>query len=91
VLKIRTVKELLQFIEESGEKDVMEVLKKEIYNIRLTVITNMTRNNKEKNAGRIVQTVAEKYLTIQSTDLGSVSYDKQVKNPGPKDQALVRP
>ena len=78
VLKIRTVKELLQFIEESGGKDVMEVLKKEIDNIRLTVITNMTRNNKEKNAGRIVQTVAEKYLTIQSTDLGSVSYDKQI-------------
>jgi len=78
VLKIRTVKELLQFIEESGGKDVMEVLKKEIDNIRLTIITNMARDNKEKNAGRIVQTVAEKYLTIQSTDLGSVSYDKQI-------------
>jgi len=78
VLKIRTVKELLQFIEESGGKDVMEVLKKEIDNIRLTVITNMARDNKEKNAGRIVQTVAEKYLTIQSTELFSVSYDKQI-------------
>jgi len=78
VLKIRTVKELLQFIEESGGKDVMEVLKKEIDNIRLTVITNMARDNKERNAGRIVQTVAEKYLTIQSTDLLSVSYDKQI-------------
>jgi len=78
VLKIRTVKELLMFIEESGGEDVMEVLKKEIDNIRLTVITNMARDNKEKNAGRIVQTVAEKYLTIQSTDLFSVSYDKQI-------------
>ncbi|MBW2575626.1 MAG: P-loop NTPase, partial [Deltaproteobacteria bacterium] len=78
ILKIRTVKELLMFIEESGGEDVMEVLKKEIDNIRLTVITNMAKDNKEKNAGRIVQTVAEKYLTIQSTDLFSVSYDKQI-------------
>ncbi len=78
VLKIRTVKELLQFIEESGGKDVMDVLKKEIENIRLTVITNMARDNKEKNAGRIVQIVAEKYLTVQSTELFSVSYDRQI-------------
>lgn len=78
VLKIRTVKELLQFIEESGGKDVMNVLRKEIEKIRLTVITNMARDNKEKNAGRIVQIVAEKYLTIQSTELCSVSYDRQI-------------
>ena len=79
VLKIRTVKELLQFIEESGGKDVMDVLRKEIEKIRLTVITNMARDNKEKNAGRIVQIVAEKYLTIQSTELCSVSYDRQIR------------
>jgi len=78
VLKIRTVKELLQFIEESGGKDVMDVVQKEIENIRLTVITNMARDNKEKNAGRIVQIVAEKYLTVQSTELFSVSYDRQI-------------
>ena len=78
VLKIRTVKELLQFIEESGGKDVMEVLKKEIENIRPTIITNMARGNKEKNAGQIVQIVAEKYLTTQTTDLCSVSHDKQI-------------
>lgn len=79
VLKIRTVKSLLQFIEESGGKDVMDVLRKEIEKIRLTVITNMARDNKEKNAGRIVQIVAEKYLTIQSTELCSVSYDRQIR------------
>ncbi len=78
VLKIRTVKELLQFIEESGGKDVMEILKKEIENIRPTIITNMARDNKEKNAGQIVQIVAEKYLTTQTTALCSVSYDKQI-------------
>ncbi|MBW2014116.1 MAG: hypothetical protein JRF31_05255 [Deltaproteobacteria bacterium] len=56
----------------------MEVLKKEIENIRPTIITNMARGNKEKNAGQIVQIVAEKYLTTQTTDLCSVSHDKQI-------------
>jgi flagellar biosynthesis protein FlhG len=78
VLKIRTVKELLQFIEESGGKDVMEELKKEIEKIRPAIITNMTRDSKERNAGQIVQIVAEKYLTTQTTNLSSVSYDKQI-------------
>lgn len=78
VLKIRTIKELFQFIEESDEKDIIEVLKKEIGNIRLQVITNMVKKEKEENAGRIVQIVAEKYLTISTSDLGSVSYDKHI-------------
>ncbi len=77
-LQVRTVKELLQFIQESGGKDVAEPIEKEIGEIRPAVITNMIKDNKEKNAGRIVQIVAEKYLMIQSTNLGSVSYDRQI-------------
>lgn len=79
VLKIRTVKELFQFIEESDEKNIIEVLKKEIGNIHLEVVTNMVKNEKEENAGRIVQIVAEKYLTLPSTDLGCVTYDKHIR------------
>jgi len=76
--KIRTVKELLEFIQESGGKDAAEPLEKEIGEIRPVVITNMVKDSKEKNAGRIVQIVAEKYLMIQSTNLGSVYYDRQI-------------
>jgi flagellar biosynthesis protein FlhG len=79
VLKIRTIKELFMFIEESDDKNIIEVLKKEIGNIRLGVVTNMVKNEKEENAGRIVQIVAEKYLTIPSTNLGCVSYDKHIR------------
>ena len=78
VLKIRTIKELFQFIEESDEKNIIEVLKKEIGDIHLGVVTNKVKNEKEENAGRIVQIVAEKYLTIPSTDLGCVSYDSHI-------------
>jgi flagellar biosynthesis protein FlhG len=79
VLKIRTIKELFMFIEESDGKNIIEVLKKEIGNIHLGVVTNMVENEKEENAGRIVQIVAEKYLTIPSTNLGCVSYDKHIR------------
>ncbi|MBW2605108.1 MAG: P-loop NTPase [Deltaproteobacteria bacterium] len=78
VLKIRTIKELFQFIEESDKNNIIEVLKKEIVDIHLGVVTNMVKNEKEENAGRIVQIVAEKYLTIPSTDLGCVSYDRHI-------------
>jgi flagellar biosynthesis protein FlhG len=79
VLKIRTIKELFQFIEESDETNIIEILKKEIGDIHLGVVTNMVKNEKEENAGRIVQIVAEKYLTITSTDLGCVSYDQHIR------------
>jgi len=78
VLKIRTIKELFQFIETSDEKNIIEVLRNEIGEIRLQMINNMVKNEKEENAGRIVQIVAEKYLTIPSSNLGSVSYDKHI-------------
>ena len=79
VLKIRTIKELIQMIEESDEKNIVEFLKKEIGDVRLSVITNMVRNDKEENAGQIVQIVAEKYLTVSSMNMGSVSYDKHIQ------------
>ncbi len=79
VLKIRTIKELFMFIEESDDKNIIEVLKKEIGNIHLGMVTNMVKNEKEENAGRIVQIVAEKYLTIPSTNLGYVSYDNHIR------------
>lgn len=79
ILKIRTVKELFQFIEESDDTNIIEDLKKEIGDIHLGVVTNRVKNEKEENAGRIVQIVAEKYLTITSTNLGCVSYDSHIQ------------
>lgn len=79
-LQVQTIKELLQFIQESGGKDVAEPFEKDIGKIRPAVITNMVKDNKEKNAGRIVQIVAEKYLMIQSTNLGTVSHDSQISS-----------
>ncbi len=78
-LKVRTIKELFQSIHDSDGEKVMEGLKKEIQKIEPAIITNMTRDTKDKNAGRIVQLVAEKYLAIHPQDLGSVVYDKHLE------------
>jgi len=77
-LQMRTIKELCHVIEELEGAESVEALKKEIARIRPLVVTNMVRDPNDKNAGRIVQLVAEKYLTIQSDAACGVSYDRQV-------------
>lgn len=77
-LKVRTIKELFQAIADADGTDVVGVLKGAIEKIQPAMITNMTKDTHDKNAGRIVQLVAEKYLMIHPTDLGGIVYDKQI-------------
>jgi MinD-like ATPase involved in chromosome partitioning or flagellar assembly len=35
----------------------------------------MARDQRDSNAGRIIQLVSEKYLTIQARQLGAINYD----------------
>lgn len=78
-LQVRTVKELFQVIRDSESDVVMERLSKEIQKIQPVIITNMAKNARDKNAGRIIQLVSEKYLMIQPVDAGSIVYDRQVE------------
>lgn len=78
-LQVRTVKELLQVVRDSEDDAVMERLTKEIQKIQPVIITNMAKDLRDKNAGRIVQLVSEKYLMIQPVDAGSIAYDKQLE------------
>jgi hypothetical protein len=77
-LKVRTVKELFQAIERAKEFEILESLRKEIEQIRPSLITNMTRGPKEKSVGRIIQIVAENYLMVHLNDLGSIVYDHRI-------------
>jgi flagellar biosynthesis protein FlhG len=79
ILKIRTIKELIQFIEESEEKEIIELIKKEIGNMKFGIVTNMVRYPREKNAGSIVKIVANKYLNVQSEELGHIPYDTHIQ------------
>lgn len=77
-LRVRTIRDLLQAVEDISGNEVMEKLRGEIEAIRPTVITNMVTNNNDKNAGRVIQLVSEKYLMVHPRNLDSVAYDKHI-------------
>jgi flagellar biosynthesis protein FlhG len=79
-LKVRTVSELLQIIEELNGNEAMAMLREEIRKSQPFIITNMTRIDRDKGAGRVIQTVSDKYLMISPVDLGSVVYDQKLYN-----------
>lgn len=77
--KMRTILDLYQRIEkEYGKKQALS-FKNAIAEIRPMVITNMTRDHRDNNAGKIIQLVAEKYLTIHTEEVGAVSYDPLIE------------
>ena len=77
-LRVRTIKELFQALAEAGGLDEAESIQAEIAKIQPALITNMAMEPKDRNASRIIQLVAEKYLMIQPTILGAVAYDRQI-------------
>jgi len=68
-LRVRTISDFLQAAEKISGKEIMETLRGEIEAIQPAVITNMTMNSNDKNAGRVIQLVSEKYLMIHPRDL----------------------
>lgn len=75
-LRMRTIKELFDILLDSSDnKDMVRGLQQQIEKIQPAMITNMVRAPNDKNAGRIVQLVSEKYLMTHPADLGSVAYD----------------
>lgn len=77
--KIRTVSEMFQAVRKShGEKTALS-LTRAIDRIRPLLITNMARNGRDGNAGRIVQMVAEKYLNISAQEVGMLEFDPLIE------------
>jgi flagellar biosynthesis protein FlhG len=77
-LRVRTIRDLLQAAEDISSKEMTEMLRKEIESIRPAVITNMVTNSTDRNAGRVIQLVSEKYLMIYPKNFGAVAFDKQI-------------
>ena len=77
-LNIRTVSELLEYVEEMGGDELADSLKDGLGLIRPAVAVNMVSNHNGKKASRIIQITSEKYLMIESVDVGSVAYDGQL-------------
>lgn len=77
--KMRTMSDLLRAIGKSCNPDIANKLNGAIAKIRPWIITNLARHERDSNAGRIIQMVAEKYLTISARELGAISYDPAVE------------
>ena len=75
---VKTVKELFQFMENDGRKEDISLLRREIKEIEPVLITNKVRDKQDVDAARIIQLMAEKYLTSQSASLGGIPLDQQV-------------
>ena len=78
-LQMRTVRELYQVIEEVEGDESLKTIKQEVEKIHPIIITNMAREPNDKNAGNIVHLVAEKYLAVQSENLGVIPYERQIE------------
>lgn len=77
-MKVRTVNGLLDRIAENGNGADAAEMAQQLRRIHPTLITNMIRQPRDKNASRIIQMVARKHLMIQARIGGSVYFDPQI-------------
>ena len=77
-MRVRTVSTLLDRVAEYGAPADAVEMAAHLKRIRPTLITNMAREPRDKNAGRIIQMVSQKHLTIQAEVGGGIYFDPQI-------------
>jgi len=76
--QLRTIRELLVAVENTSGAKYRRILRDAVSDIHPLLVTNMIRKENEKKAARIIQMVAQKYLTIEALDLGAIRWDDSV-------------
>lgn len=77
---VRTLHDLYAAVARAHSKGLAEKMQEAVTGIRPLIVTNMVKDDRDRNAGRIIQMVAQKYLTIQFQDLGAIGYDAEVES-----------
>ena len=77
-MRVRTVSTLLDRVAEYGDPADAVEMAAHLKRIRPTLITNMAREPRDKNAGQIIQMVSQKHLTIQAEVGGGIYFDPQI-------------
>jgi flagellar biosynthesis protein FlhG len=77
-MQVRTVSTLLDRVAENGDPEDAAKMAMHLKRIRPTLITNMVREPRDKNAGRIIQMVSQKHLMIQAEIGGGIYFDPQI-------------
>ena len=73
--RMRTVRDLYEAVRKAFGIKMAESLINSIGHLKPLLITNLARDERDTNAGKIVKMVAEKYLTIQAREVGAIAYD----------------
>ena len=77
--RIQTISDLFKIVSISYSDKVVQQLQTAVNRIKPFIITNIAKDNRDRNAGRIIQMVAEKYLLIQAKALGTLNYDTEIE------------
>jgi flagellar biosynthesis protein FlhG len=77
--QIRTISDLVKAIGQTYNSELAGRLQAAIGKIHPWIITNQARHDRDSNAGRIIQLVAEKYLTVAARELGAIAYDPAIE------------
>ena len=77
-MRVRTVRTLLDRVAANGAPADATEMETHLKRIRPTLITNMAREPRDKNAGRIIQMVSQKHLMIQAYNGGGIYFDPQI-------------
>ncbi|MFO7713875.1 P-loop NTPase [Desulfosarcina sp.] len=77
-MQVKTVNTLLDQVAENGDPADAAVMAGHLKRIRPTLITNMAREPRDKNASQIIQVVSQKHLMIQTENGGGVYYDPKI-------------
>ena len=77
--QMRTIHDLYNAVSGAYHPEMVSQLQQAISKIKPWLITNMARDERDNNAGRIIQLVAEKYLTIRAAELGTIGYDPLIE------------
>jgi flagellar biosynthesis protein FlhG len=73
--QMKTIRDLFHSVRKAYGKKMADNIQHAIGQMQPLLITNMSRDDRDNNAGKIVQMVAEKYLTIQAIEAGAIAFD----------------
>lgn len=76
--RMRTITDLYDAVAASHGQKVCSQIKTAVGSLTPYIVTNMAQDQRDYNAGKIIQLVAEKYLTIRVEDLGAIDHDPVV-------------
>ncbi len=77
--QMRTIHDLFDAVAKEFDDHLADQIKEAVFSIRPWLITNNAQDKRDRNAGRIIQLVAEKYLTIRAEELGAIYFDPMVE------------